>query len=86
MKKHIIVIIVILVMITLFSFLGSSKEKYMDENDEGIRYDQPALFYQMISALDNVVPNKYQIARNKINKINFGRKNPNLDPNTGERW
>jgi len=33
MKKHIIVIIVILVMITLFSFLGSSKEKYMDEND-----------------------------------------------------
>ena len=61
-------------------------EQYMDENDEGIRYDQPALFYQMISALDNVVPNKYQIARNKINKINFGRKNPNLDPNTGERW
>ena len=33
MKKHILIIIVILVMITLFSFLGSSKEKYMDEND-----------------------------------------------------
>jgi hypothetical protein len=33
MKKHIIIIIVILVMITIFSFLGSSKEKYMDEND-----------------------------------------------------
>ena len=33
MKKHILIIIAILVMITLFSFLGSSKEKYMDEND-----------------------------------------------------
>ena len=33
MKKHILIIIVILVMITIFSFLGSSKEKYMDEND-----------------------------------------------------
>lgn len=33
MKKHIIIIIVILVMITIFSFLGSTKEKYMDEND-----------------------------------------------------
>ena len=33
MKKHILIIIVILVMITIFTFLGSSKEKYMDEND-----------------------------------------------------
>lgn len=33
MKKHILIIIIILVMITIFSFLGSSKEKYMDEND-----------------------------------------------------
>ena len=61
-------------------------EQYMNEADERMRYDQPALFYQIISALDKVVPEKYTIARNKINKINFGRKNPNLDPNTGERW
>lgn len=61
-------------------------EQYMDENDEGIRYDQPALFYEIISALDKVVPNKYQIARNKIDKINLGKKNPYVDPNTGERW
>lgn len=33
MKKHIIIIIVILVMITMFSFLLPRKEKYMDEND-----------------------------------------------------
>jgi uncharacterized protein YxeA len=33
MKKHILIIIAILVMITIFSFLGSTKEKYMDEND-----------------------------------------------------
>lgn len=63
-----------------------SSEQYMDKNDEGIRYAEPALFYKIISALDKVLPEKYKIARNKINKINFGRKNPRLDPNTGERW
>ncbi len=61
-------------------------EQYMDESDEGIRYDQPALFYQIISALDKVIPEKYKFVRNKIDKINLGRKNPYVDPNTGERW
>jgi hypothetical protein len=61
-------------------------EQYMNESDEGIRYDNPALFYQIISALDKVVPAKYQFVRNKIDKINLGKKNPYVDPNTGERW
>jgi hypothetical protein len=33
MKNHTIIIIIILTIIIILSFLGSSKEKYMDEND-----------------------------------------------------